>query len=130
MAAPTIRICSFAITVVIFVLWGVLYTFLQPLADGLVSSAGIDITGAGGSALAFFIYEVPKVLLLLVLIVFLMGVVRTFFSLQKTRAFLSGRREGLGNLAAAGLGVLTPFCSCSAIPSFPRACLWASPFPS
>jgi uncharacterized membrane protein YraQ (UPF0718 family) len=68
--------------------------------------------------LAFFLYDTPKVLLLLVLIVFLMGVVRTFVAPDRTRAFLAGRRMGVGNVMAAGLGIFTPFCSCSAIPLF------------
>ena len=71
-----------------------------------------------GDALAFFFYDVPKVLMLLVAIVFAMGVVRSFFSPEKTRALLSGRGVGAGHVMAAGLGVLTPFCSCSAVPLF------------
>jgi uncharacterized membrane protein YraQ (UPF0718 family) len=58
------------------------------------------------------------VLLLLTLVVFAMGVVRSFFSPEKTRALLAGKREGFGNVLAAGLGIVTPFCSCSAIPLF------------
>jgi uncharacterized protein len=61
---------------------------------------------------------VPKVMMLLTLIVFVMGVVRSFFSPEKTRALLSGKREGVGNIFSAGLGILTPFCSCSAVPLF------------
>jgi len=61
---------------------------------------------------------VPKVMMLLTLIVFAMGVVRSWFSPEKTRALLSGRREGVGNVMSAGLGILTPFCSCSAVPLF------------
>jgi uncharacterized membrane protein YraQ (UPF0718 family) len=57
-------------------------------------------------------------MMLLTLVVFAMGIVRSFFSPEKTRAFLSGRREGAGNMLAACLGVLTPFCSCSAVPLF------------
>ena len=71
-----------------------------------------------GDALAFFFYDVPKVLMLLLAIVFAMGVVRSFFSPEKTRALLSGRGAGAGHVMAAGLGVLTPFCSCSAVPLF------------
>ena len=78
----------------------------------------IDPASALGGALEFFIYETPKVLLLLTLVVFSMGVLRSFFSPERTRTLLAGRREGLGNVAASGLGVLTPFCSCSAVPLF------------
>ncbi len=67
--------------------------------------------GQTGEALAFFFYDVPKMLMLLLLIVFAMGAIRSFFSPERTRAFLSGRREGVANGLAAGLGVLTPFRS-------------------
>lgn len=70
------------------------------------------------AALSFFLYEVPKVFLLLIVIVFVMGVIRSWFSPEQTRALLSGHREGYGNVAAACLGIVTPFCSCSAVPLF------------
>ena len=60
----------------------------------------------------------PKVLLLLTLVVFAMGVVRSFFSPERTGAMRAGRREGVGNAMAASLGIVTPFCSCSAVPLF------------
>jgi uncharacterized membrane protein YraQ (UPF0718 family) len=56
--------------------------------------------------------------MLLTLVVFAMGVLRTFVAPERVRALLAGRREGVGNLMAAGLGTVTPFCSCSAIPLF------------
>jgi uncharacterized membrane protein YraQ (UPF0718 family) len=71
-----------------------------------------------GDAVAFFLYEAPKVLLLLVLVVFAVGIVRTFFTQERTRRLLAGRRESAGNVLAALLGVVTPFCSCSAVPLF------------
>jgi len=71
-----------------------------------------------GSALAFFLHEVPKVLLLLVLVVFVVGVIGSFFTPERTRSLLAGRRESAGNVLAALLGVVTPFCSCSAVPLF------------
>ena len=69
-------------------------------------------------AARFFVFDTPKVLMLLTLVVFGMGIVRSFFSPERTRAMLAGRREGFGNVAAATLGVFTPFCSCSAVPLF------------
>ena len=66
----------------------------------------------------FFIYEVPKVMLLLVLIVFLVGIIRSWFSPEKTRKALEGKSLFAGNVMASGLGIVTPFCSCSAIPLF------------
>jgi uncharacterized membrane protein YraQ (UPF0718 family) len=74
--------------------------------------------GRFAAAVEFFIYDSVKVLLLLVLVVFGVGLVRSFFSPQRTRALLSGRREATGNVAAAALGIVTPFCTCSAIPLF------------
>ena len=71
-----------------------------------------------GSAVAFFLYETPKVLLLLTLVVFVVGIVRTFFTPERTRRILAGNRESLGNVLAALLGIVTPFCSCSAVPLF------------
>jgi hypothetical protein len=66
----------------------------------------------------FFVYETPKVLLLLTLVVFGVGIVRSFFTPERTRRILSGKREFVGNILAALLGVVTPFCSCSAVPLF------------
>jgi len=98
--------------------WGLVYSQLIPASDWLVSLLPVDRASHLGEALAFFFYDTPKVLMLLTLIVFAMGVVRSYFSPEKTRALLSGKREGAGNVLAAGLGVLTPFCSCSAVPLF------------
>jgi uncharacterized membrane protein YraQ (UPF0718 family) len=99
--------------------WVLLYRSLQPLADWLVFVAlGLRRGGAIGSAVAFFLFEAPKVLLLLVVVVFGVGIVRSFFTPERTRATLTGRRESVGNALAALLGVVTPFCSCSAVPLF------------
>jgi uncharacterized membrane protein YraQ (UPF0718 family) len=70
------------------------------------------------SAIEFFIYETPKVLMLLTLVVFGVGIVRSFFTPARTRKILSGKRESVGNILAALLGIVTPFCSCSAVPLF------------
>ena len=70
------------------------------------------------TAVEFFVFEVPKVLLLLTLVVFGVGIVRSFFTPERTRRILSGKRESVGNVLAALLGVVTPFCSCSAVPLF------------
>jgi len=66
----------------------------------------------------FFIYEVPKVMMLLVLIIFIVGIIRTYFSPEKTRKALEGKPLFVGNVMASVLGIVTPFCSCSAIPLF------------
>lgn len=70
------------------------------------------------SAVEFFVFEAPKVLMLLVLVVFAVGIVRSFFTQERTRAILAGKRESVGNVLAALLGIVTPFCSCSAVPLF------------
>lgn len=98
--------------------WVLVYRQLVPWSEALVAQLPVTRESHLGAALAFFFYDTPKVLLLLTLVVFAMGVVRSFFSAEKTRALLAGRREGVGNVMAAGLGVVTPFCSCSAIPLF------------
>ncbi|MCR4294848.1 MAG: permease [Elusimicrobia bacterium] len=98
--------------------WWLAYTRLTEFSDGVVRLLGVPPASHFGSALGFFVYESPKVLLLLAGIVFVMGVIHTFVSPERTRALLSGRRLGIGNAMAAGLGVVTPFCSCSAVPLF------------
>jgi uncharacterized membrane protein YraQ (UPF0718 family) len=98
--------------------WALLYSQLVPFSEGVVSLLPVELKSHLGEAIQFFVYDTPKVLLLLTLIVFAMGMVRSAFSPEKTRALLAGRAEGFGNVAAAGLGVLTPFCSCSAVPLF------------
>ena len=95
-----------------------LYVNLEQMAELVVLYLGLSRDTHFGEAFYFFIYEVPKVLLLLVGVVFVMGVVHTFVSPEKTRAMLSGKRTGAGNVMAAGLGIVTPFCSCSAVPLF------------
>ena len=71
-----------------------------------------------GEAAQFFLYDTPKVLLLLTLVVFVVGVLRSYFTQERARKYLAGRRETAGNALAALLGVATPFCSCSAVPLF------------
>ncbi|MBK9925812.1 MAG: permease [Anaerolineales bacterium] len=99
--------------------WFVAYNMIQPLADWISYSAlGLARDSRFGESLAFFLYDVPKILLLLSGMVFAISIVRTFFSPERTRALLGGKREGIGNIFAALLGIVTPFCSCSAVPLF------------
>jgi len=100
-------------------IWFLIYHFLQPVTDWLIDDlfnmpSGKRLT----EAIRFFIFEVPKVLLLLILIIFLVGIVRSFFTPEKTRKVLEGKSLFTGNILAALLGIVTPFCSCSAIPLF------------
>ena len=100
-------------------LWVLLYANLPSLASAATYSLlRLERDTALASAVSFFVYEAPKVLLLLVVVVFGVGVVRSFFTPERTRAVLAGRREGVGSILAALLGVVTPFCSCSAVPLF------------
>ncbi len=100
------------------VVWFLIYRQLPAFSEWLTGLLPVDRGSHTGDALAFFFYDTPKVIMLLALIVFWMGVVRSFFSPEKTRALLSGKREGVGNVMSASLGIVTPFCSCSAVPLF------------
>lgn len=101
------------------VFWLTAYNLIQPLADWIsYEFLGLARDSRFGQALAFFLYDVPKILLLLAGMIFLISLLRTFFSPERTRAMLGGKREGIGNLLAAMLGIVTPFCSCSAVPLF------------
>ena len=100
-------------------LWIILYWNLQPLANFVID----DVVGMSPGkhlteTLRFFIFEVPKVMLLLVLIIFGVGILRTYFTPEKTRKILEGKSLFTGNILASILGIVTPFCSCSAIPLF------------
>ena len=110
---------TIGLLVVITAAWFVAYNLLQPLADWITYSLlGIQAGSHLGSSVDFFFLDVPKILLLLSGMIFLISIVRTFFSPERTRALLGGKRQGIGNLLAATLGIVTPFCSCSAVPLF------------
>lgn len=107
------------IPLLIIPIWYVIYHYLEPVTQWLVFS----VLGMGkGEHLAetlwFFIFEFPKVMLLLTLIIFFVGIIRTYFTPEKTKKALEGRKTFTGNVMASLLGVVTPFCSCSAIPLF------------
>ena len=99
-------------------LWFGLYKTLEPLSHILVDALPLESGSHAYDALQFFFYDTPKVLLLLVGVVMAMGMVNSYFTPERTRALLSGRSEGVGNVMAALLGIVTPFCSCSAVPLF------------
>jgi len=98
--------------------WWAAYQALVPASEALVAALPVDRESRLGGALQFFFYDAPKVLLLLAAVVFAMGIVNTWFTPERTRALLAGRTEGVANVMAAGLGIVTPFCSCSAVPLF------------
>ncbi|HEX5784488.1 MAG TPA: permease [Burkholderiaceae bacterium] len=97
--------------------WG-LYQTLVPTSEWLVAQLPVERDSHLGGALQFFLYDTPKVLMLLTGVVFVMGMVNSYFTPERTRALLAGRSEGLANVMAATLGIVTPFCSCSAVPLF------------
>ena len=100
-------------------LWVAAYAYLEPFAGWLTYGALAMRRGSRlASAVEFFAFETPKVLMLLLLVVFGVGIVRSFFTPERTRRMLAGRRESVGNVLAALLGTVTPFCSCSAVPLF------------
>jgi len=99
--------------------WVLFYYFLQPVTDFFIDDVlhltkGEHLT----ESVRFFIFEFPKVLLLLALIIFFVGIIRTFFTPERTRKALEGKKTFTGNVMASMLGIVTPFCSCSAIPLF------------
>jgi len=98
--------------------WIAAYFHLEEFAQMIVDLFGLSRKTHFGEAVHFFFYDTPKVLLLLTGIVFLMGIIQTFFAPERTRALLAGKRMGIGNVLAAHLGIVTPFCSCSAVPLF------------
>jgi len=107
------------IALLLIPIWILVYRYLQEIADFIVfrvfrMTPGKHLT----ETIRFFIYEVPKVMMLLVLIIFIVGIIRTYFSPEKTRKALEGKPLFVGNVLASVLGIVTPFCSCSAIPLF------------
>lgn len=98
--------------------WWAIYQTLIPFSKTLVSVTHVVQASHLGGALEFFFYETPKVLMLLTGIVFIMGMINSYFTPERTRTLLAGRKLGFANVMAAGLGVVTPFCSCSAVPLF------------
>ncbi len=108
-----------SIPLILLPIWFLVYKSLQPVTDWFIDSVlGLSKGAHFTESLRFFVFEFPKVLLLLVLIIFFVGILRSFFTPERTRKALEGKRTFIGNIMAAMLGVVTPFCSCSAIPLF------------
>jgi uncharacterized protein len=100
------------------VLWFLTYQALAPLAAAAVAAMPLAPGSRLAESVQFFLYDAPKVLLLLTGVVMVMGMVNSYFTAERTRVLLAGRTEGVGNVMAASLGIVTPFCSCSAVPLF------------
>ena len=99
--------------------WFIIYRQLNPFAAFLTYNVfSIQHGSHLGESVHFFLYDTPKVFMLLSLVIFGVGIIRTFFTPERTRKILTGKRESVGNVLAAVLGIVTPFCSCSAVPLF------------
>lgn len=109
----------FAYSLPILVAWWLIYHRLADFSRTVTYLfLGLQENTHLGAAVEFFIYDTPKVIMLLTLVVFGVGIIRSFFTPEKTRKILAGKRESAGNVLAALLGIVTPFCSCSAVPLF------------
>lgn len=98
--------------------WLFCYVQLPSWSQGVVSLLPVEPESRLFESLSFFFYDVPRILMLLLAITLVMGIVNSYFTPEKTRALLSGKHEGVGNVLAALLGIVTPFCSCSAVSLF------------
>jgi len=118
--APRLKLNrKIVVPIMLLPVWYLVYHYLQPVTDWIIDSVlGMTKGERLTEAMRFFIFEVPKVLLLLTLIIFFVGIIRSWFSPERTRKALEGRSLFTGNAMASLLGVVTPFCSCSAIPLF------------
>jgi uncharacterized membrane protein YraQ (UPF0718 family) len=106
-------------SILLLPVWYLAYHYLQPITDWIIDRVlGLDKGNQLTEALRFFIFEMPKVLLLLTLIIFFVGIIRSYFSPERTRKILEGKSTFVGSVMASLLGIVTPFCSCSAIPLF------------
>lgn len=114
-----LHVRSFAVGGVVLLAWWLIYTHLEDFSIWATTAVlGLSLETHLGAAVQFFLYDTPKVLMLLVLVVFGVGIIRSFFTPAHTRRILAGKRESVGNVLAALLGIVTPFCSCSAVPLF------------
>lgn len=107
------------IPAILLPVWYLVYSNLNRLTDWFIDNflnleKGSHLT----ESIRFFVFEFPKVLLLLALIIFFVGIIRSYFSAERTRKALEGKSTFTGNILASLLGIVTPFCSCSAIPLF------------
>ena len=101
------------------VLWICAYASTAPLARWLTYGLlGLDKGSALGHAVEFFLYDAPKILLLLVFMVYVIGCLRAGLNTDRVRDYLKGKKRSLGYALGAVFGAITPFCSCSSIPLF------------
>lgn len=119
LTAPRVHVPFWLTVIAGAALWTGAWFLALPAATWVAFDVlGLEPGSPLGEAVAFFLYDVPKVLLLLTGIVTLVSFLRSFVSPERVRRALAGRNAGVGTVAAAGFGVITPFCSCSAVPLF------------
>ena len=105
--------------ILILLLWIFLFYYKEESTNYIVYNwLSMPYESNLSNTLWFFLSTLQKIFLLLILVIFLAGIVRTWFSPEKTRKVLDGKSLFTGNVLAAFLGIATPFCSCSAIPLF------------
>ncbi|WP_417876612.1 permease, partial [Winogradskyella sediminis] len=97
-----------------------MFNWLQHFADWLIYSVfGIGAETHLGIALNFFVYDTIKILILLFVIVFIMGIVNTYFPIERLKDYLNRKKlYGLEYFFSSIFGAITPFCSCSSVPLF------------
>jgi len=96
-----------------------MFDWWHKIVDNLVyTQLGLDSKSALGGALDFFLYDTVKIFILLAVIIFIVTLIRSYFPTEKVRDYLEGKHPLLGHILAALFGIITPFCSCSAIPLF------------
>jgi hypothetical protein len=118
-SAGPIKLSEITLFIAVLAAWWLVYQSLLPVAQYLTYDLlGLSRGSHLAAAVEFFIYDTPKVLMLLAIVVFGVGIINTFFTPERTRRILAGKKESVGNVLAAFLGIATPFCSCSAIPLF------------
>jgi len=113
------NVSEIVLFIALLAVWWLIYQSLPQVARFLTYDLfGLQRNSHLATAVEFFFYDTPKVLMLLAIVVFGVGIINTFFTPDRTRRILAGKRESVGNALAAMLGTVTPFCSCSAIPLF------------
>ncbi len=110
-ASNKIKPTEIAVFIAAIAVWWLVYQSLPQVAHYLTYRLfGLSEGSHLAAAVEFFIYDTPKVLMLLTIVVFGVGIVNSFFTPERTRRILAGKKESVGNVLAALLGVATPFC--------------------
>jgi uncharacterized membrane protein YraQ (UPF0718 family) len=110
---------AFTLVALAAIAWLVAYSQLENFARALTYTLlRLEPDTRLAESVEFFLADVPKIFLLLSAMIFGITILRTFFSAERARQLLGGKRQGIGNVLAALLGIITPFCSCSAVPLF------------